>query len=157
MRKLTLILVLALAVGTVAVAGEYKCSKGVADDTQNCLNMMAAKLENKGWVGLHLDQTEDGAYKIEMIVEESPAQAAGFKVGDKLVALNGVRFGEANEEALHKEWENMKPGKKVSYTVARGTKEMQIAVTLAQLPDEVLAQRVGQHMLEHASVAQAQK
>jgi len=157
MRKLTLILVVALAVGTVAVAGEYKCSKGVADDTQNCLNMMAAKLENKGWVGLHLDQTEDGAYKIEMVVEESPAEAAGFKVGDKLVALNGVRFGDANEEALTKEWENMKPGKEVSYTVSRGIKEMDISVTLAQLPDEVLAQWVGQHMLEHASVAQAQK
>ena len=157
MRKLALVLVLALTVGSLAVAGEYKCSKGVAEDTQNCLNMMAAKMKNRGWVGLHLDQTEDGAYKVELVVEESPAEAAGFAEGDKLVALNGIRFDEANEEALHKEWENMVPGKEVAYTVARGNTEVEIDVILAPLPDEVLAQWVGAHMLEHASVAQAQK
>ncbi len=157
MRKLVLVLVVALAVGSVALAGDYKCTKGVADDTQNCLNMMAAKMEKRGWVGLHLDQTEDGAYKVELVVEESPAEAAGFAVGDKLVALNGIRFDEANEEALHKEWENMTPGKEVTYTVARGSKDVTIEVTLAPLPDEVLAQAVGEHMLKHASVAHAQK
>ena len=43
-------------------------------------------MKSRGWVGLELDQTEDGAYKIELVVDESPAEAAGFAAGDKLQA-----------------------------------------------------------------------
>lgn len=155
MKSKTLIVVLAAAamVATV-VAGDYKCTEG----TQECLNAMAEKLKNKGWVGIELDQDEEtGALTVRLVVEESPAQAGGFKPGDKLVAMNDLRFGEATEEALHQAWDKMTPGTEVVYTVARNGKETKIDVTLAKLPEDVMATWVGQHMLDHATVATAQK
>jgi len=137
-----------------AVAGDYKCTAG----TQECLNAMAEKLKNKGWVGIELDQDEEtGALTVRLVVEESPAQTAGFKPGDKLVAMNDLKFGEASEEALHQAWDKMTPGTDVVYTVSRDGKEAKLDVTLAKLPEDVMAKWVGQHMLEHATVATAQK
>jgi len=155
MKSKTLMAVLvAAAMVAPAAAGDYKCTEG----TQECLNAMAEKLKNKGWVGIELDQDEEtGALTVRLVVEESPAQSAGFKPGDKLVAMNDLRFGEASEEALHQAWDKMTPGTEVVYTVARNGKETKLDVTLAKLPEDVMAKWVGQHMLEHSTVATAQK
>ena len=45
----------------------------------------------------------------------------------------------------------------MTYTIGRKGKERDVDATLAKLPEEVLAQWVGGHMLEHATIAQAQK
>ena len=154
MKKVFLALVLIAALVTPALAGDYKCEAS----TQECLNMMAEKLQNKGWVGIELDRDEEtGALSVTLVVEESPAQAAGFKKGDKLVAVNGLVFGEASEEDLEKAWSSMKPGKEIVYTVSRNGSKKELDVTLAKLPDDVMAKWVGQHMLDHATVATAQK
>lgn len=154
MKKVLLASVLMAALVAPAIAGDYKCTAG----TQECLNMMAEKLQNKGWVGIELDRDEEtGALSVTLVVEESPAQAAGFKPGDTLVAVNGLVFGEASEEDLEEAWSAMTPGKEVVYTVSRNGRETQIDVVLAKLPDDVMAQWIGRHMLDHATVATAQK
>jgi predicted metalloprotease with PDZ domain len=152
-KNLWLVLALAVALATPAVAGE-KCTA----DTQTCLNMMAEKLANKGWIGVELDSDEEtGALTIKVVVEDSPAQAAGFKAGDKLVAVNGVVFAEADEAAMKSAWSGMLPGKVVTCTLGRGGREKEVDVTLAKLPEDVMAKWIGGHMLEHATMATAQK
>jgi len=54
---------------------------------------------------------------------------------------------------LHEAWGKMTPGSEVVYTVSRNGKNTEIAVTLAKLPEDVMAKWIGQHMLEHATVA----
>ena len=154
MKKVLWIAALVFALVTPAFAGDYECTAG----TQECLNMMAQKLEKKGWVGIELDRDEEtGALSVTLVVEESPAEAAGFKAGDKLVAVNGLVFGEASEEALEEAWGSMTPGKEIAYTVSRNGHDKEIDVTLAKLPEDVMAKWIGQHMLDHATVATAQK
>jgi hypothetical protein len=51
----------------------------------------------------------------------------------------------------------MVPGNEVTYTVLRHGKEKELAVMLGKVPEEVLAQWVGGHMLEHAVVEVAEK
>ena len=53
----------------------------------------------------------------------------------------------------------MQVGKTVTYTIARGShgKTKEVALTLAKIPDEVLAQWIGSHMLDHAAIEIAQK
>jgi len=136
----------------LAFAGEgYKCTKS----TQECLDMMAASYRAHGWAGLELDKTDSGALTVKRVVADSPAEAAGFKAGDVLVAVNGVKYAEDNEKALKAVKKDMAPGKKVVYTISRGGATKEIGVTLAQVPNEVLAQMIGTHMLDHAQVAQA--
>lgn len=158
MNKLNVSLAAILALGLAApsIAGSYgkKCTMG----TQECLDVMAAKLKNRGWVGIEMDQDEKtGTLTVNRVVPASPAEKAGFQKGDVLKALNGVPMGEENEEKMKANNEKMVPGGKVTYTVARDGKDVSLEVELGKLPEEVLAQWVGGHMVEHAKVEIASK
>jgi len=158
MKKTKWILSLAaiVALSAPVFAGENyeKCTAG----TQECLNKMVASLQQRGWVGLELEKDEDsGAMTITRVVPDSPAEAAGLQAGDKLVALNGLSFAdESNHKALEAAWSSMKPGNEVAYTVNRHGHDKKISITLAHVPEEVMAAWVGKHMLEHAAVDVAQ-
>ena len=141
-------LVLALAVPAIAGSGA-KCTY----DTQTCLNHYS-KSKDKGYLGLQYDKAEDGTVSVKSIYPNSPAVAAGFQVGDVLLALNGAKF--ADKEAMKKAKGEWKIGQTVTYTVKRAGAEKQIAATLATMPEEVFASMVGGHMLEsHVVVATA--
>ena len=126
---------------------------GCTADTQYCLNSMAAKLKNKGWVGIELDVDEtSGVMSVTRVEPRSPAQAAGMQEGDVLLALNGIRFDSEDQEQLHFVKSQMKVGSSMIYTVDRDGYEKQLDVTLAAIPDDIMAQWVGQHMLGHATI-----
>lgn len=147
--SLAFVLFFGFAAFAFAGDGHRKCDKS----TQDCLDALAAKYQDHGWVGIELDHAEKGAYKVTRVVPDSPAEAAGLRRGDVLVALNGVSFAEENKAKLKAAKKGMKAGGEVTYTVQRDSHEKRVAVTLASVPTEVLAQWVGQHMLEqHSSV-----
>ena len=144
-------LALAAALAVPAVAGEKakKCDM----DAQACLSKMAAVLKDRGWVGIEMDE-ENGRMVVNRVVPGSPAESAGLRKGDALLAFNGTPFGEKSEAAKKAAQKAMVPGATVTYTVLRDGKERPVEVTLGKLPQEVLAQWVGAHMLEsHARAA----
>lgn len=148
-----LILVAALVL-TFALAGEpvKKCPL----PTQECLDKMAAKLKQSGWVGIEFDIDEKtGVRTIIRVIKDSPAEKAGLQPGDILVALNGVEFSKDNSDKLKKVTKEWSPGQSITYTVKREGAARQISLTLAPMPADVLARFIGEHMLEHASVAVA--
>jgi C-terminal processing protease CtpA/Prc len=125
---------------------EYSCKA----EAQACLNEMAAKLKNRGWVGLQLDEGEKGeTITVTKVVPSSPAETAGFKNGDVLIAVNGVKFGSKEyKDSAEKMKALFVPGNKVDYLVRRNNAEVPVSVKLATMPPEVVAQWVGMHMLE---------
>jgi S1-C subfamily serine protease len=148
-RIAALLPAVALAIAPAVIAGgdHYKCTK----TTQACLDEMSANMKNSGWVGFELDKKDNGAMVVKKVVAGSPAEQAGFKEGDVLVAMQGIRFGdEANKDALKAAKKAMAPGKQVSYTVQRAGAEKTLSATLAPVPQEVLAQWIGNHMMAHA-------
>jgi predicted metalloprotease with PDZ domain len=151
MRNTGKILILSLAV-LIAVpllaGGKHKCEA----TTQECLDKMAAKYKNHGWVGIEGDKKDGGHFVIKKVISDSPAEAAGLRKGDVLVAMNGVGFADENKDKLKKIKSSLAPGKTLEYTVKRNGKKKVVAVTLGEVPDEVLAQWVGKHMLEHSTV-----
>lgn len=151
-----LALVVVLAVPVFA-GGKGKCTH----TTQECLDMYAAKLKNKGWVGIEMDKSEDKTgLVITRVVPGSPAEEAGLQADDILLAVNGAKYADNTEdrcatcEAMKGKWS---PGSDVEYVVARHGKKVKIDLTLGQVPPDVMAQWLGHHMLEHATVAVAQK
>ena len=141
------------AAATFAGGDHYKCTQS----TQECLDMMAAKLNKKGWVGIEFDKSEDESkLVIKRVVENSPAAEAGFREGDVIVAVNGIAYNDENQEKLKAQWEGMTPGKKMDFTVSRNGYEKSLSATLTKVPSEVLAAWVGNHMLDHATTAIAQ-
>jgi predicted metalloprotease with PDZ domain len=131
---------------------EHKCTAS----TQECLNYMVANFHNKGWVGIELNKdTETGTMTVTRIVPDSPAEEAGFQEGDVLVALNGVRLGGQDEQAVAEAHKKMQIGHRVTYTVDRAGVKKDLNVLLGKIPDSVLAQWIGAHMLEHADAEAA--
>ncbi len=138
---------LVLSVVPVVAGGDYsKCDAS----TQDCLDEMAANLQKKGWMGIKMDETDDGRHRVTEVIADSPAMKAGFKAGDILVAMDGIWFAEENEEKVMKARKAQHPGSKVTYTVERYGKNTELKVKLAKVPQDVLAQWIGGHMLQHA-------
>jgi C-terminal processing protease CtpA/Prc len=151
-KTVGLVAVSILVLAPAALAGDYeKCGA----DAQSCLNQLAARMQGRGWVGIELDVDDAGTMTVRRVVEGSPALAAGFEVGDRLVALDGMAYADASAERKRAAREAMVPGKRVTYTVLRGGSETELRVTLGKVPRRVMAQWIGDHMLGHVTVAQA--
>jgi C-terminal processing protease CtpA/Prc len=139
-----------VAASTPAFAGEgKKCTAS----TQECLDYMATKMKDSGWIGIELEVEPGSPMEVLKVVPGSPAEAGGMRPGDILLAMNGLEFNEANQEALQKARAESKPGLSVTYTVGRAGQNHDLTLTMAAMPADVLARYIGQHMMEHASTA----
>jgi len=147
--------VMILVTSVPAMAGDAtRCSAS----TQDCLNHMAKNLNNRGWVGIEMDDKGGvGMMVITKVIDGSPAEKAGFNVGDALVAVNGVEFSEENNKELKDIQYAMSPGADFTYTVSRKGSKVDLDVELGTLPDSVKAQWVGNHMMDHAELQLASK
>ncbi len=74
---------------TLSIAGPKSCTY----ETQVCLDYMVEKMQGRGWLGIEYDNGSGADYmRVLRIVPGSPAEAAGFLVGDQLISLNGAKF-----------------------------------------------------------------
>ena len=150
MKSLRLFLALALLLGFAAAGfagGDHKCDKSA----QDCLDKMAAHMKAKGWLGIETEKTADGRWVVSAVEAGSPAAAAGFRAGDVLLALNGADLYAEDKTAIKKVKEGLAVGSRVQYTVERAGAKAQVAATLAPVPEAVLAQWIGEHMLDQHS------
>jgi predicted metalloprotease with PDZ domain len=150
MKSLRLFLALALLLGFAAAGfagGDHKCDKSA----QDCLDKMAAHMKAKGWLGIETEKTADGRWAVSAVEAGSPAAAAGFRAGDVLLALNGADLYAEDKTAIKKVKEGLAVGSRVQYTVERAGAKAQVAATLAPVPEAVLAQWIGEHMLDQHS------
>jgi S1-C subfamily serine protease len=147
--------VMIMVMAVPAMAGESsKCSAS----TQDCLNHMAKNLRKRGWVGIEMDDRGGiDEMVITKVIEGSPAEEAGFRVGDTLAAVNGVAFREENQQQLKDIQYSMRPGADFTYTVSRKGSNVDLEVQLGELPQSVMAQWIGGHMMDHAEVQMASK
>ncbi|HEY9421691.1 MAG TPA: PDZ domain-containing protein [Thermoanaerobaculia bacterium] len=138
-RKTSLLaLALTLALAPMAFAGGENCAHKKAAVHHE----KAAQLAAKGWLGLKTEKDATGAYRVASVAPGSPAAQAGLRTGDVLVAMNGIALTDANKDALKKAKANLGVGKQISYIVRRDGAEQALAVTLAPVPAEVLAEWV---------------
>jgi len=148
LKRIGVVIVLTL-MATPVFAGNHSCPYG----TQECLDEMATKMKDAGWIGVELDvSAETGVCTVTKVVEDSPAEGAGIAVGDVLFAMNGIRLGAGEDAAALREARaGLKPGSSVTYTIKRNGTDREVTMTLAPMPADVLARYIGQHMLEHAA------
>jgi S1-C subfamily serine protease len=137
---------LTVAAPLAAFAGEGKCTMG---DAQACLNHTTADAKSWGWLGVDKEQdAATGGWVVKSVIAGSPAEKAGLKAGDLVVAVNGFRLSKDMDKAKYKEVKaGLKPGATARYTVMRGGSESVVAATLGTYPQDVLAKMVGEHML----------
>jgi C-terminal processing protease CtpA/Prc len=155
MKRFSTILavVAVLGLSAAAQAGEGHCTAA----TQDCLDHMAADLSHTGWAGFEGTYDDaNGTYTVTGVVAGSPAEEAGVMAGDVLYGVNGATFAKMSDEDWKATKAERAPGKTAKYMVKRDGKKEEVAIVLAEMPQDVVAQKIGKHMLEHAQVASVQ-
>lgn len=111
-----------------------------------------AKMAAHGWLGIDTEKdAATGAYRVTQVAAGSPAEQAGFRAGDVLVALNGIPVKDKEKVKAAKA--SLGVGSRVTYTVARNGAQQQLSATLAPVPEEVLAKWMAEDEKEAARVA----
>lgn len=140
-RNLTLalaVLGLALAVTLPAAAGGEKCRhEGKATKTSHAEKV--AHMKKAGWSGIEADKKGTG-YVVTGVHPDSPAARAGVREGDRLVAFQGVELAEENHDELKKAKKARRVGAEVTYTLVRNDRRHDVSLTLAEVPEAVLAE-----------------
>ena len=154
MKRTVTLLVLSsvLAMAPAVFAGEGKeCShQGKAAHSAK-----VAEMKSRGYLGFETKKDEaSGTWTVAKVAPGSPAEQAGFRAGDVLVAMNGVAVRSDNKEALKKAKANLAVGKQVTYTVARNGRNQDLTATLSPVPEAVLAQWIAE---EEAAQKEAAK
>lgn len=146
--------VLLVSVSLSMLAGETQKCPASADD---CLKKMHQKYQQTGWLGIEKEKGAGGLAVVKAVVPGSPAETAGFRVGDVLVAVNGVEISDASKDALKKATAGTGPGSEMTYTVKRQGAKLTLKARLAKVPESVMAQWIGEHMLKaHLTPASAE-
>ena len=157
MKRVLLIgcVVVLLGAVSVAMAGDKHACKA---STQECLNKMVAKYQQKGWLGVETEKADNGRWAISKVYPDSPAAKAGFKPGDVFISMNGVEMTKENKEALSKVKHAIGPGSDVNYVVKRQGGKVKLNAHLGNIPNAVIAEWVGEHMIkDHAATRMASK
>lgn len=142
-----LLLAVTLLASSSAIAGEPPaCS--IDFSTSPCLEKMIEKIRARGWVGIHLGADETGSWRIRAVLPESPAESAGLRANDRLLALDGVPYTKGRKADLEKIYDSMVPGHEIVYTVGREGGKTRVKVTLAPVPEHIVAQWIGKAVLE---------
>ena len=98
----------------------------------------------RGWLGVVIQEiTPDIAEAIGVregilvaqVVKDSPADKAGLRVGDIIVALNGKKLDSVRD--LQFSVMKTKPGTEVTLTVIREGRKMKLKVKIGELPEKV--------------------
>lgn len=148
-----LALPLLLLAASVLAGGDPPCDISESP----CLVKMVEKMKTRGWAGIEMENLGDGGLRVTRVVPDSPAQRGGLAVGDILRQVNGVPYRKDNMAALDKIYQMMVPNQTLTYTVERQGKTLQVAVKLAKVPEQLMAQWIGHHVLEAYEMLQARK
>ena len=135
----------------IATGGYERANRGVgfAIPSNMAGKVMSDLIENgyviRAWLGVWIQELEDKVARaldldtregalISQVAEDSPADKAGIKTGDIIVAFNGVPIN--GPAKLQNVVSSSKPDKKSKVEIIRDGKRKTISVVLEELPQE---------------------
>jgi len=84
----------------------------------------------RGWLGVYIDENEEGKVEIIEVEKESPAELAKLKKGDGIVKIEGKDV--TSTKMLVIEIRKRKPGKSINLKIERNGKEIDAKVKLGE-------------------------
>jgi len=137
--------------GEGAQAAGHECGM----TAEACAEYLKKDAETRGWLGVNLEVGSEGQMSVTRIWPGSPAEKAGFQVGDQVVSLNGVEVNGKSAEKVHKMMWKSAIGDKVDFRVARGSNTFNLETVLVKMPEEVLSETIDQHLKAHHKLAKS--
>ena len=155
MKKAIALLLPVLALGAMPVSAgddEAKHKKKCGADATVCVREMASGLKQRGWIGIEWGD-KDPRPVISHVVAGSPAAEGGVQVGDVVMAFDGISTDEEDEVLWAAMKRSLVPGKVITLAVVRDGAPKDLAIELVAVPEHIIAQWVGKHVLEHHMAA----
>ena len=88
----------------------------------------------RGWLGVSIEENEEGKVGIVAIEKESPAELAKLKEGDIVLKIEGEEV--TSTKMLAKEIRKRKPGKTITLKIERNGKEVDVKVKLGEYSEK---------------------
>lgn len=122
---------------------------------RSCVREIVAAVADRGWLGFELTRLEStqGQPEITRLHQNSPAQAAGLEVGDRLVAIAGYELTQEGDfrvtgRKLQEVFQTLRPGEAISLGIVRQGQPLTLEVVPAGYDDYyVLAEYVGRQII----------
>lgn len=146
MKKLCAFLVVVMVAVAPAIAGEKGKCEGSGED---CVKKMQVKYSEMAWLGISYDADENGRWVVASVEPGSPAEKAGFKEGDVMLAVDGVEYSKENKKEIKAKFATLSPGSDATYVVMRQGGKVKLQATLGHVPKELQAQWMEKHVKEY--------
>ncbi|MFP6866253.1 MAG: trypsin-like peptidase domain-containing protein [Roseibacillus sp.] len=82
------------------------------------------------FLGVGTEDREEGGVVVKVVVKDSPAEKAGLKVGDIILAMDGEDL--ENKEEFSASIKEQEPGSKVTLKILRDDEEVEIEIELGE-------------------------
>ena len=148
-RGVMIMAVLALAVTAVVAGDHVTCTKSAGE----CAAHMKQMYQTRGWMGVELEQNEDGSLRVTAVVVGSPAEKTGVRVDDTLVSVNGVTLSKDTTESAMMKDDDWKIGGFLTLGLRRGVDSPTVKVRLEKIPETLLARIIETHAREYHPIA----
>jgi len=115
-------------------------SSGMAEATPiDIVKGVTAEIKEKGrvergWLGIYIDENEEGKVVIVDIEKESPAELAKLKEGDVVLEIEGVKV--TTTKMLAGEIRKRKPGETITLKIERNEKVVDVKVKLGEYSEK---------------------
>ncbi len=131
-------------------ADHPRCTRPV----EECAARLKETYRDRGWLGVELDENENGALRVGTVTPGSPAEKAGLKTGAIVVALNGIPLTHDSTRGGMARDDYWKAGATLAIDLRRGPRSTSVRVTLQHYPDALVAHIVEAHVRDyHQSAA----
>jgi S1-C subfamily serine protease len=82
----------------------------------------------QSWIGVFESPDSDGRVRVGRVVPESPAEEAGIRAGDELIAFAGI--GISDFDALRRRVEMHEPGETVKVQISRNGESFELELEI---------------------------
>ena len=157
MRTLSLTcMALAISVSQ-SVAGAEVSEELECASVEACAEIWEAELAQKGTVGMAFlclppktdDPEESVQFVVQLVHPDSPADKAGVKQGDLILAANEREYTSSDSEQFFEHPAEIGPGNTVAYRVSRDNEQLEIEVEVQPGAPSVLEHQLYRKLLEH--------
>lgn len=120
-----------------------------------CIEALHAALSKRGSLatGLHVqgplgESDEPRRATVASLIPGGPADRAGLRPGEVVVAIDGERLGSNPGPILRRKLPTFRIGQRIVYTVLRGGIEVDVTMVAEPAPEAVIRTGIANHLLE---------
>lgn len=121
--------------------------KGEMCVVADCLGEIVSQLENQGWLGVELEGIPSHGLRVSAVVPGGPADAAGLRADDFILAIGAVAVDIRQPERLQTLLARSRPGEVTELRIRRGDEVRTFRMRAARFPPDRLIEAVGAYVL----------